>query len=111
MLASQTRSLCYKNCCTAHQHYIALCNCSVHFCEMQYNGMYHTTLQLCDFSVLQCNSMYCSAVHSEPVMAVLELLPAAGPPDGGPVEDVEEQEEHREDDEEGQVCHLVHIVK
>ena len=44
-------------------------------------------------------------------MAVLELFPAAGPPDGGPVEDVEEQEEHREDDEEGQVCHLKQIVR
>ena len=44
-------------------------------------------------------------------MAVLELLPAASPPDGGPVEDVEEQEEHREDDEEGQVCHLKQIVR
>ena len=54
--------------------------------------------------------MYYSAVHSEPVMAVLELLPAARPPDSSPVEDVEEQEENREDDEEGQVCHLKQIV-
>ena len=47
--------------------------------------------------------MHCSGLllHSKPVLAVLELLSAASPPDGRPVEDVEEEEQHREDDKEG----------
>ena len=50
---------------------------------------------------LQSNVVQCIGDHSEPVMAVLELFPAASPPDCCPVEDVEEKEEHREDDKEG----------
>ena len=50
--------------------------------------------------VLKCSRL-------EPIMPVFELFPAPGPPDCGPVEDVEEEEQHWEDDQEGQVCHLM----
>ena len=40
-------------------------------------------------------------------MPIFELFAAPGPPDCGPVEDVEEEEQHWEDDQEGQVSHLM----
>ena len=43
----------------------------------------------------------------KPIMPVFELFAAPGPPDCGPVEDVEEEEQHWEDDQEGQVSHLM----
>ena len=43
----------------------------------------------------------------EPIVPVFELFAAPGPPDCGPVEDVEEEEQHWEDDQEGQVSHLM----
>ena len=45
-------------------------------------------------NVLECSRL-------EPIVSVFELFAAPGPPDCGPVEDVEEEEEHREDNQEG----------
>ena len=50
--------------------------------------------------VLECSGL-------EPIVPVFELFAAPGPPDCGPVEDVEEEEQHWEDDQEGQVSHLM----
>ena len=51
--------------------------------------------------VLECSRLL------KPIVPVFELFAAPGPPDCGPVEDVEEEEQHWEDDQEGQVCHLM----
>ena len=51
--------------------------------------------------VLECSRLL------KPIVPVFELFAAPGPPDCGPVEDVEEEEQHWEDDQEGQVRHLM----
>ena len=51
--------------------------------------------------VLECSRLL------KPIVPIFELFAAPGPPDCGPVEDVEEEEQHWEDDQEGQVCHLM----
>ena len=76
----------------------------VAFTSVKCSAVECITLHLC-YGATQCTT-----VESEPVMAVLELFPATRPPDGTPVEDVEEEEEHWEDDEEGQVSHLTQIL-
>ena len=51
--------------------------------------------------VLECSRLL------KPIVPIFKLFAAPGPPDCGPVEDVEEEEQHWEDDQEGQVSHLM----